>query len=326
MKPTKKSRLFTAALLLALCTVFSFANDPPNVAVCILGNPPNHTILKVAFNDALVNSGKYNVIAVDAIEAIMKEHMRQMDGTVRSSEIAQLGEDAGAAYMLVVERADDGMNTYYISARMVSVERKIAILSKLSEKLSPGSDVAGVVGAQVAALLNLQPPPPKFTTPGDGNTYRTVTIDGQVWMAENLNLKAGKSWCYGDDENNCRKYGRLYDWHTAKTACPSGWRLPIRREWDMMARSIGGEEDAGRKLKSKSKWNGTDEYEWGALPGGARHPDGGFHSAGDVGTWWSASESTGEKAYGRYINAGRGSMYENNSKKETGYSVRCVAE
>jgi len=57
-------------------------------------------------------------------------------------------------------------------------------------------------------------------------------------MAENLNYEASGSKCYDNKPANCDKYGRLYNWNTAKTACPSGWHLPASYEWDVLLRYV----------------------------------------------------------------------------------------
>jgi uncharacterized protein (TIGR02145 family) len=69
--------------------------------------------------------------------------------------------------------------------------------------------------------------------------------------------------CYRDD---CFKYGKLYNWNTAMTACPKGWHLPSNAEWDRLSRYADGTS------KATSGWepyrNGTDAYGFVALSGG----------------------------------------------------------
>src|SRR5262249_44043384 len=67
--------------------------------------------------------------------------------------------------------------------------------------------------------------------------------DGKQWMTRNLNVKTIPSYCYEDAEPNCRQYGRLYTWESARRGCQSlgdGWRLPTDDEWRQMAKRYGG--------------------------------------------------------------------------------------
>jgi len=192
--------------------------------------------------------------------------------------------------------------------------------------------VFGAVAAVVLLLVSaVNAQGGSFTDTRDGKTYRTVQIGDQTWMAENLNYKTGKSVCYANEESNCRKYGRLYDWNTAMKACPAGWHLPSDAEWTALTDFAGGAKAAGTKLKSKTGWStdedykaATDDYGFSALPGGFRWSVDYFVSAGDRGCWWSATE--GGATVARYRGMGYDYVYSKWNYKTIMFSLRCVRD
>jgi len=174
-----------------------------------------------------------------------------------------------------------------------------------------------------------------LTDERDGKTYKWTMMEanmgayGQYWMVENLNYEAAGSKCYNDDPANCDKYGRLYDWKTAKTACPNGWHIPSDAAWEKFTTFAGGSLVAGKTLKSKTEWGwdkgggGTDDYGFSALPGGS-HSNGDFSGINESGGWWSSSEN-GNEARTWIISAA--SDYLTRAyylKSEYMFSVRCV--
>jgi uncharacterized protein (TIGR02145 family) len=169
-----------------------------------------------------------------------------------------------------------------------------------------------------------------FTDARDGKTYKTVKIGTQTWMAENLNYEAENSKCYGNEPANCQKYGRLYDWETAKNVCPSGWHLPNNDEWQVLVDFAGGYEAAGEKLKAKSGWNnngnGTDAFGFAALPGGYGSSNGDFYNVGYYGYWWSATENFAYRAYHHSVHYGYESVNYNYHHKKRLFSVRCLQD
>ncbi len=172
-----------------------------------------------------------------------------------------------------------------------------------------------------------------FTDSRDGKKYKTVKIGEQIWMAENLNYDASGSKCYSNNSANCAKYGRLYNWSTAKSACPRGWHLPSESEYEILDKAVGSISTAGKKLRSKSGWNtgsdyvpDTDEFGFSALPGGYGDPDGSFVNVGDSGNWWSSTEYYNYGAYGRYMYYDDEYANWNNYNKNYLFSVRCLQD
>jgi uncharacterized protein (TIGR02145 family) len=214
------------------------------------------------------------------------------------------------------------------------------------------SEAEAAVATQEAAA------PTTFTDTRDKKTYKIVRIAEQVWMAENLNYEAEYSMCGGTvskteewmDEDtgevsgswtyytleynnnaNCDKYGRLYDWETAKKVCPKGWHLPSNTEWKTL---VEGDKEVGNKLKATSGWdnngNGTDNYGFSALPGGsAEYEFFGdsyyevFNGVGSYGCWWGDSGDKPKRARIWNATSDNFSYDEDNNIYNTGNSGKC---
>ena len=169
----------------------------------------------------------------------------------------------------------------------------------------------------------------------DGKIYKTIIIGKQTWMAQNLAYKETDGcWIYNNDENNIKKYGYLYDWKTAKTACPKGWHLPSDAEWTTLTDYLGGIYAAGGKMKKvdKSIWKSpntgaTNSSGFTALPGGYRNAMEQFYDAGSIGYWWSSTDGNPlTTSWVRYVGFDFSSVNRDCRDKINGYSVRCIKD
>lgn len=116
-----------------------------------------------------------------------------------------------------------------------------------------------------------------FVDSRDGTRYKTITVGGQTWMAENLKYEQkpyGSDRCYKenpgsqfDEGENCSLYGRYYH-EVIFAPCPDGWHLPDTTEWKILLANVGGVDKAAKNLKSADGWNGSDAYGFNALPAG----------------------------------------------------------
>jgi uncharacterized protein (TIGR02145 family) len=322
----------------------------PTVAVYIDGgDPTDRDFIVDAIETYLTKNEKYDVIKLDAIKAIFKEHIRQ--GGVDTKEVAKYGENAGAEWVCYVKITERDRTTY-ISTSMVDVETKITKAAQKEElprdvklldfirqliglMLAEGGSAAAKVQPTYSTTYNTAPQFGSVYDRRDGKTYKTVKIGKQTWMAENLNYKTTfGSWCYDNVDKNCERYGRLYKWEKAREVCPYGYHLPTKSEWQELIDATGG----GSALKSRSGWdkkddgtdgNGTDRFGFSALPGGMRLTGVGSATlyAGREGHWWTATVVDYDYAsvliMRSYYDGGVGGM---NYHKNYGTSVRCVAD
>ncbi len=192
----------------------------------------------------------------------------------------------------------------------------------------------------------------------DGNSYTTVRIGNQEWMAENLRVSKYNdnmtipeetdnvawselttgAWCwYNNDSNNELIYGKFYNWHAVNTAklCPSGWHVASDEEWTILSDYLGGLPIAGGKMKQAGTvlWQSpntgaSNESGFNGLPTGFRNITGVFFNIGLNAYWWTSTESTFNTDWANYrtiSNTGE-NLSRLSFEKTYGYSVRCIKD
>ena len=204
---------------------------------------------------------------------------------------------------------------------------------------------------------------PPTVTDYDGNTYFTVEIGNQCWMAENLevthyrngdaipHVTDGGTWAGLSTGAYCEyvtTYGRLYNWYAvddSRSIAPSGWHVPTDDEWKQLEMYLGMSQadaddinwrgtDEGGKLKEvgTSHWyapnaGATNESGFTALPGGCRNYIGEFNSIGYSALFWCSTELNSDHAWNRHVSRSSSLVYRGSIyDKRSGFSVRCVRD
>ena len=188
-----------------------------------------------------------------------------------------------------------------------------------------------------------------MTDPRDGNTYKTVVVDGLTWMAENLNYRGneiGDELCYDGDTDLCRLYGRLYTRSAAMNSesceydeycsfssdsvqgiCPDGWRIPTRAE-GISLRNLT--DNNVKLLMSEKGWTaslpyvpGNDYYGLSFVAGGDYEVNESYGYFGEAAFMWVYYEAINQFYF--VINAKEGNVIDKEYSRNKLYlSVRCV--
>ncbi len=190
--------------------------------------------------------------------------------------------------------------------------------------------------------------------PRDGQTYRTVAIGSQVWMAENLNIgtmvassRPGvimqnngiiEKYCWNDDQGNCDgsggllKRGGFYEWEEAvqywngqpslpvRGLCPEGWHIPSNAEWNTLLNQLGGAQAYRQMLPGGG--SGFDALMTGyrCTMNGAFRPS--AMSADTRTYFWTAEQTDAGNA--PFVEVGQNSLQAISFQKSIGLCVRCI--
>lgn len=202
-------------------------------------------------------------------------------------------------------------------------------------------------------------------TDADGNSYKTILINGQEWMTSNLRttrycdgspitefntiqeiMDASEGgWTYYEfDATNENPHGKLYNGYAVtdnRNPCPCGWHIPTNEEWDQLITFLGGQDIAGDKMKAIS-----NEYNWtksndtklinssgfSALPSGSfSNWPGGQPVFGDMKNnahFWSSTTQNTLSTWHYTLSLGHSTItkYQFNNNNLSTRSIRCIKD
>ena len=215
-----------------------------------------------------------------------------------------------------------------------------------------------------------------FRDERDGNVYCTITYGDQVWMKENLrylpqvqpptntSAEGIRYYVYGyngTDVNeamateNYQKYGALYNYNAAMTACPAGWHLPSDTEWTLLEiylenngynfnEYVDNDNDRdthnviAKSMAATSGWTTSDVTNavgwlqaknnssgFNGKPGGEKYIQG-FQNINETAIWWTSTPNTGDNCWDRYLFFSRDFCNRTNNHRSIGMSVHCVQD
>ena len=174
--------------------------------------------------------------------------------------------------------------------------------------------------------------------------YKTVGIGSQVWMKENLNYIVDSSYCFRDDKELCKIYGRLYQWNAnigskdeKENICPKGFHVPSSKDWETLksfVRSTFDRVDYTRILGTKDGWEKRTEWYIGnedlvgfsALPSGMRGNRGLYDEEYDAAYFCTTDYTdTSYTAY-KLQKLGREYLFGVESAKNSVCALRCLKD
>lgn len=318
---------------------------------------------KIVSSDALEASTESDVFSFTTKSSEIVVNTVEVDGLVKSLNWDACKGDA-VKYTVYLSKNDEFTaadivvnNIDETTYKFISLDGNTTYYCKVVA--SGGATIAGVTKAfTVAGKFGF------FCDVRDNHEYKTVNIDGKIWLAENFAFIPAedtkpKVTVPGDDTKdlayaeikehaNYKKYGLLYSLNAINKegVVPTGWHLATHKNWCDVEKSIGMTDEeiklendyrgtVEEKLQSVTGWatNGTNESGLNLFPAGcvAVHPMFGakMKSFGDKCLFWTGTLINTDSTYGTYYRA----IYDGNPGIKSAiesttnrYSVRLVRD
>lgn len=205
-------------------------------------------------------------------------------------------------------------------------------VSSSSAKSSSSSESSS---SSIVPMSSYTPPPGSYgKIDYKGQTYRTVKIGDQEWMAENMNADEDGSVCYKDSTKYCDMYGRLYSWDAAMKVCPEGWRLPDTTDWTILFDAVGGKAQAATRLKATTSWtqngdgNGDDAFGFSVFAAGGANESGSllYLGKGNSASFWTSVKGNNNIVWSVGMYWSDAKVTINETILSDGLSVRCLKD
>jgi uncharacterized protein (TIGR02145 family) len=208
------------------------------------------------------------------------------------------------------------------------------------------TNVASCSAGKSKAIL-VQPNPVftcgnSFSDIRDGQSYQTVQIGTQCWMAANLNYGSilnssqvqndnciSEKYCYNDVTGNCTKYGGLYQWDevmkyddtpAGQGLCPPAWHVPTDSEWTILFNFYQGHALAGKPLQD------TILSGFKAQTSGVFYLNSSWSFNGFATLYWSSTPWSAVKAISHGMNIYDFSVSLYPSSKVNAFPIRCAKD
>lgn len=183
----------------------------------------------------------------------------------------------------------------------------------------------------------------KTTHYRNGTPIEYPGSDNSAWQ----NNSSGAYAWHGNDINWKDKYGALYNWYATinnNELCPPGWQVPSDARWMELAlyaltgntlkscrqenSPLGGDcsTTVHPRWDSHETIYGVDEFGFSAFPGGHRYAFGSYDVIGNLGLWWSSTESSTTGAWCWGMNYDDSNVARGALNKGYGFSVRCLRD